>query len=102
MDGRELVVWHRPGQASALDQADVAAGRDIGTVAVLAPVATGRRLTFSAAGNGFVDTETGSRWNILGHATSGPLAGHQLEAYPFIDTFWFTWVAFRPDTRLIR
>jgi hypothetical protein len=102
IDGRSLVVWHRPGQASALEDADVAAGRDIGTVAVFEPVAGGRPLTFKAAGTGFVDAQTGTRWNILGRATSGQLAGSQLSAYPFIDTFWFTWIAFQPDTQLIR
>ncbi|TDO36304.1 uncharacterized protein DUF3179 [Kribbella sp. VKM Ac-2527] len=102
IDRRSLVVWHRPGQASALERADVSAGRDIGTVAVFEPVAGGRPLTFKPAGAGFVDAQTGSRWNILGRATGGPLTGNQLSAYPFIDTFWFTWIAFQPDTQLIR
>ncbi|WP_020392818.1 DUF3179 domain-containing (seleno)protein [Kribbella catacumbae] len=79
-----------------------ATGRDIGTVAVFEPVAGGRPLTFTAAGAGFVDAQTGSRWNILGRATGGSLAGSQLSAYPFIDTFWFTWIAFQPSTQLIR
>ncbi|MGH3464329.1 MAG: DUF3179 domain-containing (seleno)protein [Kribbellaceae bacterium] len=110
LDGRLLVVWHRRGQASALDAERVAAGRDIGTVAVFDPVVDARRLSFRAATGtapgdqpgDFVDRQTGTHWNVLGHAVDGPLAGRQLAAYPFIDTFWFTWVAFRPDTRLVR
>ena len=49
IDGRSLVVWHRAGQASALDDARVARGRDIGTVAVLVPTVDGRRLSFARA-----------------------------------------------------
>ncbi|RMD98522.1 MAG: DUF3179 domain-containing protein [Calditrichaeota bacterium] len=41
------------------------------------------------------DRETGSEWNIMGEAVSGPLAGqqlHQLErAY---SGFWFAWAAY--------
>jgi hypothetical protein len=102
VDGRPLVVWHRAGQASALDDARVARGRDIGTVAVLVPAVDGRLLTFARSGGGFVDAQTHTTWNVLGRATRGSPAGRQLAAYPFVDTFWFTCVAFRPDTKLIR
>jgi hypothetical protein len=97
---RELVVWHKTGQVSALDADTVAGGDDIGTVAVYVPVVDGRRLHFRAAGGAFRDQETGSRWNILGHATGGPLKGARLEPYRHLDTFWFAWVTFHPDTEL--
>jgi hypothetical protein len=61
----------------------------------------GRRLTFVGTGNGFVDGQAGTRGTILGRATTGPLAGRQVAAYPFVDTFWFTWVAFGSGARLI-
>ncbi|MGH8775287.1 MAG: DUF3179 domain-containing protein [Jiangellaceae bacterium] len=101
VDGQELVLWHQEGQASALDTGLVAGGRDIGSVAVFDPTVGGRVLSFTTDGAGFTDTQTGSRWNILGQATDGPLTGEQLTAYPFVDTFWFTWVAFQPATRLV-
>ena len=50
VDRRDLVLWHQPGQASALD---------------------------------------------------GPLVGLRLTPVTSFDTFWFSWVGFRPDTRLI-
>lgn len=100
--GRELVVWHQAGQASALDDDSVAGGQEIGSVAVFDPVVDGQRLTFTRReGGGFTDALTGSTWNVLGEATAGPLAGRRLEAHPSVDTFWFAWVAFQPDTRMI-
>jgi hypothetical protein len=98
----DLVAWHRPGQASALDAGEVAGGRDIGTVGVFVPEADGQQLTFTAFADGFHDTETGSTWNLLGLATAGPLAGEQLTSYRHVDTFWHSWVAFQPDTTIIR
>jgi len=99
--GRTLVVWHKPGQASALDDVTVSGGQDVGTVAVFEPTTDGRRLHFEAQGDGFRDVETGSRWNVLGHAISGPLGGTRLEPYEHLDTFWFAWVTFHPDTGLV-
>ena len=101
VDGLDVVVWHRSGQASALDDESISRGRDVGTVGVFIPVVGGRHLHFVVDGNGFRDRETGSRWTLLGGATRGPLAGRQLALYLHLDTFWFAWVTFRPDTRII-
>jgi hypothetical protein len=98
---RDLVIWHQPGQASALDADTVAGGADIGTVGVFDPEVDGRRLRFETTDGGFRDEETGSRWNVLGQATAGPLEGTRLEPYRHLDTFWFAWVTFRPDTELV-
>jgi hypothetical protein len=100
--GRDLVVWHRPGQASALDDDAVGTGRDIGTVGVFDPVVDGRRLHFTAVPGGFRDAETGSTWDVLGRATGGPLTGQTLTPNQHLDTFWFAWAAFQPDTTIIR
>lgn len=98
---RRLVVWHRPGQASALDADTVAGGADIGTVGVFVPAVDGERLHFETDGAGFRDRETGSSWNVLGRATAGPLKGAELEAYQHLDTFWFAWASFHLDTDVI-
>jgi hypothetical protein len=97
----ELVMFWAPGTASALDDNDVAGGEDIGATGVFVPEIDGEALTFSATDDGFVDDETGSTWNLLGQATDGPLAGSTLEALPHVDTFWFAWSAFRPDSAII-
>jgi hypothetical protein len=100
--GRDLIVWHRPGQASALDDDAVGSGRDIGTVGVFDPMLDGRRLHFTVTPGGFRDTETGSTWDVLGRATAGPLDGTTLTAQRHLDTFWFAWAAFQPHTTIIR
>lgn len=98
---RDLVVWLQPGTASALDDATVSGGRDVGATGVFEPVVEGRRLTFSRTDDGFVDDQTRSRWDVLGRAVDGPLRGTNLEAYPHVDTFWFAWAAFLPDTEVV-
>jgi Protein of unknown function (DUF3179) len=57
-------------------------------------------LTFTPRGTGFRDAQTGSMWNVLGQAAAGPLKGHRLRPVTHLDTFWFAWVAFQPQTRL--
>ena len=65
------------------------------------PVVDGQALTFEADGDGFADVETGTRWDVLGHAIEGRLAGAALEPVIHVDTFWFAWGAFQPDSRII-
>jgi hypothetical protein len=97
----DLVIWHRTGQASALDDTEIADGQDIGTVGVFKPRTGTRTLTFAPVDEGFRDSQTGSTWNVLGQAVSGPLDGEQLPPHTHLDTFWFAWVAFQPDTQLL-
>ena len=99
--GRVLTVWWEAGTVSALDADNIADGDDIGATGVFVAVADGTSLTFASSANGFVDDQTGSSWNLLGKATSGPLAGRQLEAVEHVDTFWFAWSTFRPDTKVL-
>jgi hypothetical protein len=96
-DQRVTVFWEA-GVASALDEVDIAQGRDVGTSGVFLPIADGRRLGFEVAGGSIVDRETGSRWSVVGQAIGGPLEGARLEPVPHIDAFWFAWWAYHTDT----
>ncbi len=90
------------GLRSALDTEAIAGGRVLSTTGAFDPVVDGRALTFSPVGDeDFTDAQTGSTWTVLGHATAGPLAGTQLKPVSHLDTFWFAWAAFRPETRII-
>jgi hypothetical protein len=91
-------VFWRPGVLSALDESEIAASQDVGGTGVYRPIVDGRTLTFEAAGAGFRDRETGTTWNVLGHAVRGPLAGCRLTAIPHVDAFWFAWAAFHAGT----
>jgi len=100
VDGEPLTVWQLPGTSSALDTGEVAAGRDVGASGVFVPRIDGRSLTFDRDGDRFVDRETGTAWDIFGRGVSGTLAGERLEAVDHVDTFWFAWAAYQPDTRI--
>lgn len=99
--GDTLVVWLDPGTASALDSPVLAEGRDVGATGVFVPVVDGQELTFERTDAGFVDDQTGSRWNVLGDALDGPLAGRALVPVVHVDTFWFAWGAFQSDTHIV-
>ena len=97
----DIVVFWQAGAASALDQTDIDSSRDVGMALMFERrLDSDRNLSFFYDGSGFVDYETGSRWNILGEAYEGPLAGAQLRQTHASTHFWFAWAAFHPDTLL--
>ncbi len=102
-EGRNVVLFHRSGLASALDDSSISGGFDVGQTGAYIPAGPdGEVLTFSVAGNGvWTDAETGSSWSINGRAIDGPLAGARLTAIPHVDTFWFAWATYRPGTILV-
>lgn len=95
-----LTLFWQPGTRSALDTASILNGKDIGAVGVFERRVGRRTLTFGWDGKGFVDQETGSRWNLLGVALEGPLKGAQLREVVHDNTLWFAWAAFKPKTRV--
>ena len=96
----ELVIIWSPGTASPLDQDRLAQGQDIGAAAAFSRLIDGQRLTFAYANGRVIDRETGSVWDISGRATSGAFAGKSLMLLDGVNSFWFNWIAFRPDTRV--
>jgi hypothetical protein len=100
--GDPVVVWAVQGLRSALDTADITEGREIAATGAFVPQAGGKQLTFVAADEQtFRDEQTGSTWDVLGRAIDGPLAGTRLEPAAHVDTFWFSWAAFHPETRVV-
>ncbi len=100
LGGERLVIFYRAGALSALDDAEIARSRAVGSTAVFSSVVDGRTLTFAPVADGFRDRETGSAWNLLGRAVIGPLAGQRLRPIPHVDAFWFAWAAFNPSTSI--
>jgi Protein of unknown function (DUF3179) len=94
-----LVVW-RAGTTSALDRRRIAASRDVGAAAAFSRRVSGRVLTFHARGGRVTDTQTSSTWDQFGRAVAGPLAGSRLGPATAMDSFWFDWAAFHPDTAI--
>ena len=98
--GEPIVVFYQPGTVSALNAGSIPGSRDVGATGVFRTELDGRRLNFSSTNGAIVDSETGSRWSVLGRATSGPLLGRQLDPVLHADHLWFAWAAFKPQTRI--
>lgn len=97
------VAFWAPGTASALDASEVERGRDVGAAVALDPRLDGQTLAFEPAGDGrFRDRATGSLWTVQGRAVEGTLSGRHLEVLPHGTPFWFAWITFQPDTRLLQ
>lgn len=97
-----VVVFWEAGTASALDSGVIAQGRDVGTADTYSRELEGRTLTFYYDGERFKDEQTGSEWTLLGQAVAGPLAGKRLSPVVNVNHFWFSWAAFRPETRIFQ
>ena len=98
--GEAVVVFWQSGTVSPLDGSTTSSGRDVGTAAAFSRLVNDQMLTFLAEDGTLKDQETGSTWNILGSATGGPLVGTQLSPVVSINHFWFSWAAFKPETRI--
>ena len=95
-----------PAASGEFDSLTVPAKRDalsfktVGSTAVFPPTVNGMSLTFEAREGEIVDRETGSKWDILGRAVAGRLEGASLAPVVHGNDFWFSWVAFHPDTEV--
>ena len=95
-----LVVFFQHGTKSAIDSGVIAFSRDVGATGVFGPSVDGEVLTFKVMGDDIVDEQTGSVWNIVGEAISGPLSSTSLTPIVHANHFWFAWAAFKPQTLL--
>ncbi len=103
VNGEPRVVFWLPGTASALEDQEIARGREIGSSAVYDATVDGRTLTFESRRDGrFRDRETSTLWSFSGKGLEGPLKGRQLREVVHGNHFWFAWVVFQPETRVIR
>ena len=97
-----VAVFWKPGTASALDSRRISEGRDVGSTGVFDRRHGGRVLSFEPIREGrFRDRETGSEFDVLGRAISGPLRGTRLEPIAHGNHFWFAWGVFKPSTKVV-
>ncbi|MEO7473942.1 MAG: DUF3179 domain-containing (seleno)protein, partial [Gemmatimonadales bacterium] len=100
--GVPIAVFWMAGTASALDRTRIDQGRDVGSTGVFDRRLGDRVLEFEALGDGrFRDRLTGSDFDLLGRAVSGPLEGRTLTPIPHGNHFWFAWGVFKPKTRIV-
>jgi hypothetical protein len=98
--GEDVVVFWQAGTASPLDSGSTASGRDVGTAAAFSRELDGQTLSFTLSRGKITDEQTNSEWNVLGQAIAGELKGKQLTPVVSINHFWFSWAAFKPETRI--
>jgi hypothetical protein len=98
--GQPIAVFWAAGTASALDSGSIASGRDVGSATAFSRVLYGLDMRFDFVDGRIIDQQTGSEWNVLGQAIAGELMGKQLAPVVAINHFWFSWAAFKPDTRV--
>lgn len=98
--GTPIAVFATEEAFSALDQRSIRGSRRVPSLNAFDRRVGGRVLEFEIRNDGIFDTATGSRWNALGRAVSGPLSDERLKALPGGVHFAFAWLAFRPDTSL--
>ena len=98
--GQPIAVFWAEGTASALDTGSIALGRDVGSAAAYSRILGELELTFEVVNGQISDRVTGSRWNVLGQAVAGELTGNKLTPIVAINHFWFSWAAFKPETRV--
>jgi len=97
--GLPVLVVYRPEVTGIGDSSDLRHAPKVGIAAVYAVRVAGRTLHFQPAGPlAMRDQETGSTWDLSGHAVAGPLTGTQLRPLRFLNTYWFAWVAFHAKT----
>ncbi len=98
--GESVVVIWQAGIASPLDGTTTSNGRDVGATAAFSRMVNGQLLSFTFSEGKIVDDQTNSEWNILGQAIAGELKGSHLTPVVAINHFWFSWAAFKPETRI--
>ncbi len=103
LEGEPIAIFSRDGTLSALDEGRIVASRLIPSATAFSRrLEDGRELVFAAEDGAIVDEQTGSVWNLLGQAVTGPLAGKQLRPADSGVHFAFAWLAFNPDSEIYR
>jgi len=92
-----VVVFALSTAASALDDGSIANSRDVPAAAAFQAEHNNQKLTFSIDHGQITDSETGSTWNVLGHAINGKLKGARLQQIDGGVHFAFAWLAFDPN-----
>jgi len=95
-----VVIFWQAGTVSPLDSATTSGGHDVGAAAAFSRQLNGQTLSFTLSKGKITDEQTNSEWNVLGQAITGELKGKQLTPAVSINHFWFSWAAFKPETRI--
>ena len=95
-----VVIFHQRNLRSVLDKARIRESRIIQAATAFDRRLGDRVLEFHVKNDRIRDAETGSEWDLLGRALTGPLKGRELRPIDSGVHFAFAWLAFNPDTEI--
>lgn len=95
-----VVIFSQEGMLSPLDAESVRESRAIPSATAFERRLSGDVLNFEVRDGAIYDTQTNSRWNLLGKAITGKLKGKRLQAVEGGVHFAFAWLAFVPDAEI--
>lgn len=92
----DVIIFSKEGVYSALDASEIVASKTVFSATAWNRKLDGTVLNFKVVDGRILDKNTGSEWNVLGQAVTGPLKGKQLQAVNSGAHFAFAWLAFQP------
>ncbi len=95
-----VVLFSKEGLYSALDASEIVASRKVFSATAWDRKLDGKILRFKMSEGRILDKNTGSEWNVLGQAVTGPMKGKQLQAVNAGAHFAFVWLAFHPGAEI--
>jgi len=99
---KKVVLFYKSGTVSVLDEDYIVASKNIGSVTVFNAIIEKQHLTFKKKRGLFIDTKTGSKWDITGYCYAGKFKGKQLQIEPHSNHFAFAWLAFHPESEIYK
>ena len=98
----KVVLFYKADVVSILDENDIKASKNVGSVTVFNAIINKQCLTFNKKRDEFIDNETFSKWDITGYCYEGKLKGKQLQIKPHGNHFAFAWLAFHPESEIYK
>lgn len=101
-NGKKIVIFYAGKTVSVLDKENIEDSHHIGTVTVFSSIVEGKVLIFKKKKGKFIDTETGSVWDITGKCVEGSYLGKELVTEVHSNHFAFAWLAFHPESEIYK
>ncbi len=99
-NNNRFVLFYKSETVSILDQAEIAASKNIGSATVFYAELGGNFLNFEIKDNQIIDKNTKSTWDITGLCIKGKLKGKTLRPMIHGNHFAFAWLSFHPDSMI--
>lgn len=97
---KQVVLLYDEGMLSNLDAVKLESSKDIGAAVAYNAKLNGQVYTFKKTEEGFIDKQTGSKWNLAGKCIKGKLKGKHLKPEEGGHHFAFAYFAFYPEAEV--